>query len=48
MAFALRVWSHRVCSPAVHLDCFDADTNMVPCAEDLEHARACLAVGHPR
>ena len=27
----------------VHLDCFDADTEVAPCAEDAERARVCLA-----
>jgi hypothetical protein len=27
----------------VHLDWFDGDTEVVPCAEDPEHARVCLA-----
>jgi len=28
---------------SVHLDWFDADTEMAPCAEDAAHARVCLA-----
>ena len=33
----------RLIGRRVHLDCFDADTEAVPCAQDREHARVCLA-----
>jgi hypothetical protein len=33
----------RLIGRRVHLDWFDGDTEVVPCAEDSEHARACLA-----
>ena len=33
----------RLIGRRVHLEWFDADTEAVPCAEDSEHARVCLA-----
>jgi hypothetical protein len=33
----------RLIGRRVHLDWFDGDTEVVPCAEDPEHARVCLA-----
>lgn len=32
----------RLIGCRVHLDWFDGDTEMVPCAESAEHARVCL------
>ena len=33
----------RLIGRRVHLDWFDGDTEVVPCAEDPEHARVCVA-----
>jgi hypothetical protein len=33
----------RLIGRRVHLEWFDGDTEVVPCAEDPEHARVCLA-----
>jgi hypothetical protein len=37
-----RINLQRLIGRRVHLGCFDADTETVPCAKDSEHARACL------